>query len=384
MSIFAAIVALCVVIVIHEAGHYLAAVWTGMKVDRFSVFGIGPAILKLGTWRGTEFVISAIPFGAFVLIRGMEPGDDEPGPRSGTDAIDDDAWAKAIHAAKGGSAGPAGPAKAKPASPNFRDKPLWARAAVLAGGPLANYLAAMVLVFGLFSVVGKQGQVTHIEVTEVFAGLPAATAGLEVGDRIIEIGGTTVEPKANIGPVIEVIQAHAGKPLEITIERRGQTVFETVEPNDEGKIGAGLAGIREWIPVGAGEATLLAVEWPLARSKEQLVGLYQYITRQIDAEMQGPVGIVKGIASSIERGLVPFITMTALISTLLGLFNLLPLPALDGGRLSFLAYEALARRRANGRTEELVHGYGMLALLSLIAVVTLRELGVIDKIRSIF
>src|SRR5262245_925667 len=138
MSIFAAIVALCVVIIIHEGGHYLAAVWTGMKVDRFSVFGIGPTVVRLGTWRGTEFVISAIPFGAFVLIRGMEPAD-EGDLASERDAIDDDAWAKAMAAAKG--------SEAPKASPNFRDKPLWARAAVLAGGPVANYLTAMLIFF---------------------------------------------------------------------------------------------------------------------------------------------------------------------------------------------------------------------------------------------
>jgi regulator of sigma E protease len=359
MSIVAAIVALCVVIILHELGHYLAAVWTGMKVDRFSVFGIGPTILKLGTWRGTEFVISAIPFGAFVLIRGMEISDEERAFAG--DAIDEDAWAKA-----------------KEASPNYRDKPLWARAAVLAGGPLANYLTAMVLFFAVYMAAGVPGPASRIEVTQVAEGKPAATAGLEVGDRIVAIGDTPIDPVAGSQAVIDVLVAHPGEALPITLVRNGETVVKTVQPSDEGKIGAGLAPGSDSVPVSAGEAAVLAVERPLAITRAQLVGLYKWITGQLDAEMQGPARIVQHIATSIESGLISFLKTAALISTLLGMFNLLPLPALDGGRLTFLGYEAVARRRASGRVEELVHGYGMLVLLVLIALVT------VGDIRSFF
>jgi regulator of sigma E protease len=348
-----------------------------MKVDRFSVFGIGPTIVRLGTWRGTEFVISAIPFGAFVLIRGMEPSDE--GERVTGDSIDDDAWAKAMAAAKGET-----PKPTRTTSPNFRDKPLWARALVLAGGPIANYLAAMLILFGLFVLAGKGGPVTRIEIAEVQANMPAAAAGLQVGDRIVELDGVAVDPPAGRDPLIEVIKAHPGEPLAITVERQGERVAMTVQPNENGKIGAGLDPTGDRLPVGVGEAAVKAVVVPLELSRSQLVGLYLLVTGQLEAEVQGPVGIVKGIATSIERGFLPFVTMVAMISTLLGLFNLLPLPALDGGRLSFLVYEAISRRRATARVEETVHGYGMLALLGLIAVVTVRELGVIDKIRSLW
>jgi regulator of sigma E protease len=376
MSILVAVVALCVVVIIHEAGHYLAAVATGMKVDRFSVFGIGPTVVRLGTWRGTEFVISAIPFGAFVLIRGMELSEHEQTMTG--DAIDDEAWATAVAAAKRADGKPA-----KAASVNFRDKPLWARAAVLAGGPIANYIAAMVLLFGLFALVGERApEPTRIEVSEVVAGKPAAAAGLQVGDRIGELDGVPVVPAAGNQALIDVIKAHPGEPLAVVVEREGQAVALTVEPSAEGKIGAGLDPTGDRLPMTVGQAAVKAVQGPIELSRRQLVGLYLLVTGQLDAEVQGPVAIVKGIATSIERGFIPFVSMVAMISTLLGLFNLLPLPALDGGRLSFLAYEAVARRRAKPHVEELVHGYGMLALLSLMAVVTVRELGVVDMIRS--
>lgn len=368
MSIVAAIVALCVVIILHEMGHYLAAVWTGMKVDRFSVFGIGPAIVNLGTWRGTEFVISAIPFGAYVLIRGMEPDPSEDdGPAVDADEIDDDAWAKARAANR-----------AEAASHNFRDKPLWARALVLAGGPVANYLTAMVLFFAVYMMAGVPGPADRVEITQVNDNQPAAAAGLEVGDRLVTVGDLSVDPSQSTQVVIDVIKAHPAMPLEVTLIRDGQTLVKTLEPSDEGKIGAGLAPKSDPQPVGAATAAGLAIERPIVITRLQLVGLYKWATRQIDAEMQGPARIVKHIATSIESGLVSFLKMAALISTLLGMFNLLPLPALDGGRLTVLGYEALSRKRASARIEEMVHGYGMLALLVLIALVT------VGDIRSFF
>ncbi len=371
MSILAAIVALCVVIIIHEAGHYLAAVWTGMKVDRFSVFGIGPTVLKLGTWRGTEFVISAIPFGAFVLIRGMEPNDEGeiPGGPEG-DAIDDDAWAKAMAGSRSDEAIKA----ARAASPNFRDKPLWARASGLAGGPLANYLTAMLLFFGLFAVAGVAGPPTHIEITQVNQDEPAAAAGLLPGDHITAIGDVAVVPTNGSQGVIDVLKASPGKSLPVTVIRDGQTVVTTVTPSEKGTVGMGLDPRGPRVSVSTGTAAAMAIERPIEITKAQLVGLYKLATFQLDGKVEGPVGIVKQIKASVERGLIAFVGMSALISTLLGMFNLLPLPALDGGRLSFLLYEAIARRRARPHVEEMVHGYGMLALLVLIAVVTLGDI----------
>ncbi len=364
MSIVAAIVALCVVIILHELGHYLMAVWTGMKVDRFSVFGIGPTVVKLGTWRGTEFVISAIPFGAFVLIRGMEPDPEaQESPAVDLDAVDDDAWAKAR-------------AASREASVNFRDKPAWARALVLAGGPVSNYLTAMFLFFVVYMMAGVPDSTNPIEITQLADERPAATAGLLVGDQLMAINGTPVEPAAGRQGVVDVLEAHPGEALEVTIVRGGETLTKTVTPSDKGKIGVGLGHTPR--TVGAGEATVMAIERPIAITRIQLSALYKWMTRKIDAEMQGPVRIVKHIATSVEGGLISFLKTAALISTLLGMFNLLPLPALDGGRLTFIGYEAISRRRASPRVEEMVHGYGMLALLVLIALVT------VGDIRSLF
>jgi regulator of sigma E protease len=348
VTILAAIVALCVVIIIHEFGHYIAAVWTGMKVDRFSVFGIGPPILRFGTWRGTEFVISAIPFGAYVLIRGMEADDGSSPPED------------------------------RATSANFRDKPLLSRIAVIAGGPIANYIGAMALFFGLYAIAGMPGPVETayaVEITAVGEDTAAAAAGVQEGDHLLAIGDVAIDPRQGKDGIVAASQTYRGKDVVLTVERGGERLElpATLPDKDEGVLGISMDFLAPREPVGMGEAARAAVLGPIVVSKMQLAGLWDLVTAKSKGDVSGPVAIVGHIKDAAERGMPKFIEMTAIISTLLGLFNLLPLPALDGGRLAFLAYEGVARRRASPRIEDMVHGYGMVALLGLILFVTIGD-----------
>lgn len=344
MTAVFAIAALCVVIIVHEFGHYAAAVATGMKVDRFSVFGIGTPIVRLGTWRGTEFVISAIPFGAYVQIRGMEANDDEASaPSDG--------------------------------SPNYRDKPLLSRMLVIVGGPVANYLAAMAVLLGVYASVGVEGPPTALEVAGTRADGAAQAAGLEPGDQILSVGETTIDPAQRGLDVAQAAQAARGGKLEIVVARGDGRVHLVAELPSEGEtpLGVDMRVVAPRVAVGFGDALGRAVADPIRLSGAQLVGLWMLVTGQIQATVQGPVGIVHEIAKAAEAGLLPFVLLVATISTLLGLFNLLPLPALDGGRFAFLVYEGVARRRANPRIEESIHGYGMMVLLALILLFTVGD-----------
>jgi regulator of sigma E protease len=366
VSVLVAIVALCVVIIIHEFGHYIAAVWTGMKVDRFSVFGIGPAILKLGTWRGTEFVIGAIPFGAYVLIRGMERED-------GVMGVPDDAPQQTTPAPE---ADPKRDEDAKPASPNFRDKPLLSRIAVLAGGPGANYLAAIVLFFTVFAVGGLPGPIEAITVSDVSESSPAAQAGVEPGDELLRIGETWIDPQLRGTDVKGALDQIRGSEFELVVVRENEPLDlrATLPADADALLGityGARAGPRQAVPITTAFAA--GVREPFTQTAAQLEGLWMLINRRLDADPMGPVGIVTHIARSADAGIIPFVWTAALISTLLGLFNLLPLPALDGGRLAFLGFEAVAGRPASAYVEERVHGYGMLALLLLIAVITVGD-----------
>jgi regulator of sigma E protease len=330
------------VIVLHEMGHFLCARFTGMRVDRFNVFGIGPTLLRLGRWRETEFVIGAFPFGAAVEIRGMAPEDDGPG---------------------------------SPQPGDFREHPIWARALVLAGGPFANYLGAMALLFALFAYAGLPGRPVAIEVGGVRGGSAAQAAGIAVGDAIAQIGDVTIDPALAGRDVIDAGRRYRGTTTVVQVERAGERRSLTVTlPDAEAPLGIVIGsrpGPRERVTVAA--AARAATVRPIVDSATQLAALWQLVTGRLHATMQGPVGIVQEIARSAGSGLEPLVVAAALISTLLGLFNLLPLPGLDGGRLAFLAYEAIARRRANPRVEELVHAYGLMALFLLIALATVGD-----------
>ncbi|MCA9700987.1 MAG: site-2 protease family protein [Myxococcales bacterium] len=337
-----AILALSVLIIIHEFGHFLCAKLGGMHVDRFSVIGIGPVILRLFTWKGTEFVISALPFGAYVHIVGMEPEEY---------AVDED----------GNLPQP------PPGYRNFRDSPVWARLLAIAGGPIANYLAAMVIMAGVFSSVGVKEPV-GVEVSAFGEGSPAAAAGIEVGDEIIAVDGVNVRgPEAQL-TVIDMTVERLGQTVEITVDRGGEELAFPVALNAKAPaLDAMLTPKGEFIPINPAKAVALGVEWPFVQTKRQLVGLAAMFTGDGDAKVGGPVAIAKAIKTSADRGWVDFLAFSALISTVLGMFNLFPIPALDGGRLVFLFYELIARRPPNKMLEERVHMVGMIMLLSLIA-----------------
>jgi regulator of sigma E protease len=350
MDIVLAILALGLLIVVHELGHYICAVRTGMQVDRFSVFGIGPAIVKLGHYRGTELVIGAIPFGAYVQIRGMEAEDD-------------------------GEIDAAAAQSSPESSPNFRDKPLWARFVVLAGGPLANYLAASMILFGVFTSAGVRGPNEAVVIDEVAEPSAAFDGGLRPGDEIVELGEVAIEPAAGTRSVATASEQYLGQTVDIVVRRDGELLTRSVTlPDEPPALGIWFSLRASRVAVGVGEAALRAVEQPIEVTGQQLGALYLLATGQLEADLEGPVGIVKHIARSAESGLIAFLSMAAFISTLLGMFNLLPLPALDGGRMSFLVYEGLMRRPANRRVEDMVHGIGMIALLALIALVTIGDL----------
>ncbi|MEM6291205.1 MAG: RIP metalloprotease [Myxococcota bacterium] len=349
VDIIAAALALCVVIMLHEGGHYLTAIWSGMKVDRFSVFGIGPAIVKLGTWRGTEFVIGAIPFGAYVLIRGME-AEDEPTPEEARD----------------------------PDSFNFRDKPLSKRALTIAGGPIANYIVAIVTFFAVFAIFGVQQPPKAIAISSFGSDSPAEAAGVELGDELVRVAGLEIDPALRGNDVSPAATKHRGETIPLIVRRDGELLelqLDVPADEDAPPLSVQMTGVRaDRAPVDVGTATAAAFTQPFEISVLQLQGLKKLVTGEVSREnVSGPVGIVKAVAGAAAVGLPDFLEMIAIISTLLGLFNLLPVPALDGGRLTFLAYEAIAQRRANPRVEESVHGYGMLVLLGLILLVTVGD-----------
>ncbi len=330
-----AILGLAVLMIVHEGGHYVAARRYGMRVVRFSI-GFGPTL-----WRHqpkgspTVYQVAVIPFLAYVQIAGMNPYEE-------TEPNDTGSYANAS---------------------------LWARVVTIAAGPLTNYFFASVLIFMGLLIGGKEvGDETSMRVV-VEAGA-AQTAGVETGDRVLAVNDHEIHSWEELR---KSISSHPGEPVDLTLDRSGETLHKTVTPGAKGEKDEGLIHVRmptHIEPVGLMEAARTSVIAPPLFVYENAREIGRIITGKSKLQVSGPVGIVRETARQAKMGLGVLCQGLGMLSAYLGAFNLLPFPALDGGRLLFLGAEAVSRRRPDAKLEARVHAVGLLMLLTLIAFVT--------------
>lgn len=333
MNVVIAILLFGLLIAIHEAGHFLAARWAGMRVERFSI-GFGPALASFRRGQ-TDWRIGAIPFGGYVQIAGLsgEPGSEDPG--------------------------------------SYMAKPAWKRAVVILAGAAMNYVLAWVLLVALLSS-GAVVPDPSSRVGGLAPDMPAATAGLQVDDVIVAIDG---EPVDTFAAVAEHIGNKPGQPVALAVERRGERLDLTVTPTADGKIGVmGATTVQSFGFLASLKQATLGIFWGSVNTIGSLVALIQ---GNAQGDLMGPVGIAHEVARQAERGFRWLLGIAANLSLALGFFNLLPIPGLDGARAAFLGVEVVRRKPVDQRIEGWVHGVGLLLLLGLMAVVT------IDDIRRI-
>jgi len=332
-----AILAIGALIVVHEAGHYMVARLCGMRVERFSI-GFGPAI---ASWRspktGTQFQIAPIPFGGFVEIKGMNILEE-------VDPTDASAY------------------------PN---RPAWQRFVTIFAGPATNYLFAIVLAFALFSTAGLRHVENTLHVTGIRAGYPAEGV-LKQGDTFVAIDGKPI-----VGSLSDAVAKTEGREATFTVMRDGKPLDVRLAPK-RAENGTLLLGVELRVDVvresvGVGTAAKEAFVYPVRQTKEILTGLYEWIAGKQEGRVSSVVGITKEVKNAIEEGWVSALALLMILNVYLGLFNLFPLPALDGGRLVFLGYELVTRRRANPKLEATVHMVGVLVLAVLLVVVTVND-----------
>lgn len=337
-SILLAILALGVLIIVHEGGHFLIARLSGMRVDRFSI-GFGPRMWSFK--RGeTLYQIAAIPLGGFVQIAGLNPGEE------GMTADDPRAY------------------------PN---RPVYQRLATIFAGPATNYIFASILLVFIFLVWGVPGPGKAPVVDELIEGKPAAAAGFEPGDEVKRIDG---KPTNDVNDVMKLVGASQGHTIAVDVMRDGKPVTLHVTPQKDGgdwRIGIALGVKEQWENVSTGARFERALVYPYEFSVYALDALVQGGFRGVLKNGSGPIGMVKEMRKRIEQGPRHALMIIALISIYLGMFNLLPLPGLDGGRLMFLGWEAISRRRVNQRIEQTIHMVGVLMLLGLIVVITFKN-----------
>jgi regulator of sigma E protease len=358
----ASLLSLAFLIVVHEYGHYVVARWCKMRVERFSI-GFGPGILKRRSKKtGTVFQIAPIPFGGFVEIRGMNIAEE----------VDPDD---------------------KHAYPN---RPAWQRFLTIFAGPGTNYLSAAVLAFGLYTCHGYESSWRWYEVSALRDGFDAA-GKLKVGDRILAVDsvpllaqGEYVAPdgtKYKADSLRGRVAQKKGAPVKITVLRGGERLDIEItpklaftelpyKPTQTLLLGIVPSATTDAIDVGVLTAAKGAIEYPIVQTK--LIGamLYDIVKGKEEADPGGPKRIFDEFAKAWQLGIVSGIKLLMVLSVWLGLFNLFPLPALDGGRLVFLTYELVTRRRANPKIEAMVHMVGIMVLGVVMILVTLKDFNV--------
>jgi regulator of sigma E protease len=317
----------------------LAARAFGMRVLRFSI-GFGPAIWRhQGKNSETVYQVALIPFLAYVQIAGMNPFEE-------TDPDDKGSYANAS---------------------------LVGRITAIFAGPLANYLFASVLFFVALFVGGEPVLTTSVEVLDG----PAKNAQMKNGDNVVAVNGVAVKEWEELR---SMILASPGKSLTIEVIRGNEKKVINVTPAlNNGRAMIGIAPVTRQMPVGFRDSLVRSIERPAIVVKTLVESLGRMVTGREKPQLTGPVGIVREAKRAAERSFTEYFTLLAILSAYLGGFNLLPFPALDGGRLTFLAYEAVTRRKPNARVEAQVHAVGLLMLLALIFVVSSREIFSTDE-----
>ncbi|HOU15199.1 MAG TPA: M50 family metallopeptidase [Anaerolineae bacterium] len=358
------IVGLIPLILVHEFGHFVMAKLTGVWAREFGV-GYPPRIVKLFRWRETDFTLNWLPLGGFVRLEGEQTFAEE---EKDTEEASPEASAEKEEAFKH----------------SLYAKSPEKRILIYLGGPLMNIIAALVLATLVFTTGIPTARVV---IDEVAPASPAAEAHIQANDIIVAINGEKVE---GTGDVSLFTQKSLGEPTELTLERDGQTLTVSLvpranPPEGQGAMGIVISGVenRENLkryPVG--EALVYGTRY-VGRIVGVSVMLPVYIIRGlIPIEQARPVGIIgisqitqRSVEDSVSSGAVyPFLNVVILISVSLGIFNLLPIPALDGGRILFAIVEKVRRRPLTPVLEERIHTVTFLILIAVFIFITILDI----------
>jgi len=362
------LVVLTVVVFFHELGHYLVARWNGVRVQVFSI-GFGPELFGWNDRHGTRWKVSLLPLGGYVKMFGeMHLG-------------------TTVHAAEAMLA----PEERKVA---FFTKHWLRRTAIVAAGPLGNFLLAIVLLAILYATVGQQ--VTRPEISEVLPGTAAERAGLQPGDVVLRVGDQAIE---RFEDMAEIVMDSAGTALAFVIRRGEEERSLSITPEvfeQEDNLGVmhriGRIGVRgaafDLVKHDPASALLLGVKRTGYFAVETLRAVGQMIagTRTVE-ELSGPVGIAQISAQVAEEGVPALVYLIAVLSINLGLINLFPVPLLDGGHLFLYIVEAVRGRPLGPRVLEVMFriGFGLIVLLiGFVIWNDLKKLGVFDFLQGIF
>jgi regulator of sigma E protease len=360
ISILAFLLVLSIVVFVHEFGHFIVARWCGVAVRTFSI-GFGREIFGFTDRKGTRWRFAWIPLGGYVKFLDDENAASQPS---------EDALQRMTPHERAGA---------------FQTKPIWQRTAVVAAGPMANFLLAIAIYTAVNLTIGVRTITPRIG--EVMPGMPAAAAGFEPGDVITSIDGWSIEGFEDVQRIIGV---NGGRSLAVGINRDGEKLELVVTPKVEeqddtfgGTFRRGLIGVKpssepeavQTRKVGAVEALGLGVRETYTNIAQTLQGIKEIIAgRQNADQMGGPIMIGELAGRVVVLGIVPMLLLIAFLSANIGFLNLLPIPVLDGGHLLFYGIEALRRKPLNQRMQEIGFQIGIALVLMLMVYVGLNDL----------
>jgi regulator of sigma E protease len=351
---------LTIVVFFHELGHFLVARWCGVRVLVFSI-GFGPEIVGFNDRHGTRWKIAAVPLGGYVKFYGDENAASVP---------DTEHLAAMTEQQRRES---------------FFHKGVGARAAIVAAGPIANFILAIVIFAGVFMFYGKQSTTARVDTVQSESA--AAAAGFKPGDIVLAINGRKIE---SFSDMQRLVSTSAGEILTVEVDRSGQLLTLTATPalkEIKDSFGnthrIGVLGISRSMapddlklqPVAPLDAVAMGVSetwFVVERTLSYIGGVI--VGREAADQLGGPIRIAQVSGQVATAGLVALIHLAAVLSVSIGLLNLFPIPLLDGGHLLYYSVEAVRRRPLSERAQELGFRIGLAIVLMLMLFATFNDI----------
>lgn len=335
LTILAAIFVFGVLVTVHEFGHFITAKLTGMRVDEFAI-GFGPKLYQQKD-GDTLYSLRAIPLGGYNKIAGMDP--DEPVTEN-----------------------------------SFNSKPIPARMLVILAGALMNFILPVILFSGIFMVEGRMQLVNEPVLGVVVDEMAAARAGLKAGDRIVTINN---KPMQSWTEVVTTLRGAGTSEVTLTAERNGAVQTYKMTPVYDKDAGRALIGISpKFTKESLGFFGSIKEGFIYTKNiiMSMINGLYKIVSGNAPADVSGPIGVAQMAGQVAEKGLLPLMNFVAFLSINLGVINLLPLPALDGGHFVLLVLEALRGKPLGSKAMTNIQMIGVAMILALTVFSTFKDI----------
>jgi regulator of sigma E protease len=395
LTIIVFLIILSILVLVHEAGHFVMAKIFGIKVEEFG-FGLPPRIFgkKFGE---TIYSINWLPIGGFVKLY----GEDEAGAgrislpkKNSSDKVENKSFAMREEAIAISSSDlkieeekieiseTITVGKKNDSDRAFFSRPVWQRAVVVCAGVFMNFVLAVAIISFLFSVVGVAIPGNKVTIDAIVKASPADKAGLKVGDIVQTINGVSITSTTQL---VSITKQHLGEKLALQVKTQTSKLKNIeitprkVYPSNEGPMGVAISQASSIKKYPWYEAPFVGTKEALNETGLIVNGLVMIVVQiftkgSVPSDVAGPVGIAELTGTVVSIGPSAVLSFISLLSLNLAIINILPIPALDGGRLLFIVIEGIFRKKVDQRIEGYAHAIGMAILLGLIALITIHDL----------